>query len=191
MKKLKLSHIILSLLIFFSYSVSSQIKTPNSFQDLKLRMKFSEFENKYPMAPECGFLVGLKTGLLLDGIAMYSAGIKTTISGDKVSVCVGFYNEEIVLIDVGYFDYVAKGDLIDGLKSKFGNYTNSGSMSWQDWINGQNRTTENYYWKNFPSCVLIFNYVNELGIGHIIYVDRKTQNKLKTIKANQNVKKID
>ncbi len=182
-------------LLFLSFSAVinglSQTNSPNSFQDLKLGMSFTEFKLKYPDFTDCSFFVGLNTGIILDSIKMYGIGTKTTSSGDNVSVCVGFYLNKMVLIDVGYFGYVEKGDLLDGLTSKFGKYSHSKSTPVRDWTNGQYRTFVNYYWKNNPNNILVFSYILELGYGHIIYLDKKTQQKLKEIKTHQNIKKID
>lgn len=183
--KLIISKSIMLILLCLTNTTYSQNKTPDSFQDIKLGTTLTTFMSKYPDASNCSFIVGLQSGLFLNGIKMYGVGTKTNSSGDQVNICVGFYKQKLVLIDVGYFEYIEKKDLLSGLKAKFGKYTNVKTNYWKDYTNGKIRINDNYYWNNFPSNLLVFNYNNELGIGHIIYVDKKTQSALRKQRLNR------
>ena len=182
--------LILGTLIFFSVSFisNSQTTNPNSFLNIKLGTSLTNFKSSYPEI-SLDLFGYFQTNISISGMEVYSLN-KTTSSGDEVKIYCCFYDDLLSVIAVQYSDFQSGKDLLIALKGKYGQFTSYNSFKWKDFMNGETRTTETFYWKK-STCILNFLYTYDIGIAQLVFADKFVQQKIKISKKQSATKKLE
>lgn len=173
--------------IYIQLSFGQQI--PNSFLGLKLGTTKEVFLQNNPDAEPGEFWV-VKTEISADGMDVYTITKKTS-GGDQVQIDCCFKNNKLSIISVEYKGFQFENEILSGLKSKYGNYSNRFVKNYTDFMNGQGRTTYITTWSKNPAYILEYDHTKEIGLAELIFAEKSAQNALKKLKENENKKKVE
>jgi hypothetical protein len=185
---MKKASLILLITVVLSQLVFSQTNELNSFLGIKLGTSLKDFLLQNPESKESTFWV-LHTEINTKGMIVHKIK-RSTSSGDKVQIDCCFYKEKLSVIGIEYSSYQSGKDIYGALKGKYGESDTYDVISWRDFTNGQNRTTETFYW-NTNKSILNFLYTKELGLAQLIFADKVIQQKIKIESQKNNRKKIE
>jgi len=159
----------------------SQTAIPNSFLDIKLGTKLSDFLSKNSDAVKEERYLGYEiySNIKISGMEIYRVE-RVTSSGDRVGINNYFYNNNLSVIRVYYLSGQSLSGFLDALESKYGAYTSY----------GQNQGIVSVYWTK-TTCILNFLYNTNTRSTYLFFADRATQQKLEAEKIKSDVKKIE
>jgi len=162
---------------------------PNSFLGLSIGMTKESFFKNYPDATEGSFWV-VMTKIRAKGMKVFTIE-KSTTSDDEVQIDCCFWKDKLAIISVEYKDYQNETEILTGLKSKYGSYSQRKTFNWNDFTNQQDRTTTITRWEQSGFCILELDCTLEIGLTELIFANKDVQAKLTKEKELEDKSKIE
>lgn len=151
--------------------------TPNKFHGFTLGASLSDFLQKNQRVPEINSL-SLLSSIRTNNMSLYVLRNRLTEGGDKIDIDFFFYNDSLSVIRVAYKDKQSSKELIEALKSKYGENNREDGTFYTDPSSGASSIMKNLYWEKWDCCILNLTSTDEVGSVYLTFAGKAAQVKI-------------
>ena len=151
--------------------------TPNKFHGFTLGTSLADFSQKNQKVSENNSL-HLFSSIRTTNMSLYVLKNQLTEGGDKIDIDFFFYNDSLSVMRVAYKDKQSNKELIEALKSKYGDNNRVDDTIYTDISSGASAIMKNLYWEKWACCILNLTSTDDVGRVYLTFAGKAAQVKI-------------